>query len=270
MSSRATLVCVHAHPDDEAFFGAGATARYSALGHRVVLITCTNGQFGYDAAGRSGDQAHHDDLQTTATRSSELRRSAAALGIARVVTLGYDDSGMMGWPQNKSSEAFMNADVDAVARTIASIMDEEDAIVVVTYDEHGFYGHPDHIQTNVVTRRAVELSSTVERLYYTVVPEDIITSLREQATAQGLSMPAWMLDASLHVHDDLVATALDVSDHLGTQHDAMAAHATQIDNEDLVEMNHDLFSLLFSTEYYQRAWSRHVTHGDQTDLMGGL
>jgi LmbE family N-acetylglucosaminyl deacetylase len=270
MSSLATMVCVHAHPDDEAFFGAGATAHYAALGHRVVLITCTSGQLGFDAEGRSGDQVGHDEMQTRATRASELQRSAEILGFARVVTLGYDDSGMMGWPQNKNPHAFMNADVDAVARTIASVFDEEGAAVVVTYDENGFYGHPDHIQANVVTRRAIELSHTVERLYYSVVPEGIMTSLVDQATAQGLSMPAWVLDAGLHVKDDLVATTLDAGEYVRTKHDAMAAHATQIDNEDLVEMNDALFSLLFSTEYYQRAWSRHDTADDKTDLMGGL
>jgi LmbE family N-acetylglucosaminyl deacetylase len=270
MSSLATLVCVHAHPDDEAFFGAGAVAQYAALGHRVVLITCTKGQLGFDAQGRSGDMEGHDELQTTATRASELQRSAQILGISRVVTLGYDDSGMMGWPQNKNPDDFLNANVDAVATTIASILDEEDARVVVTYDENGFYGHPDHIQANVVTRRAIELSSSVERLYYSVVPAGIMASLVEQAKAQGLSMPAWVLDASVFVNDDVVATTLDVRDYVALKHDAMAAHPTQKDNEDLVEMDEDLFSLLFSTEYYQRAWSRHDTHADQTDLMGGL
>jgi LmbE family N-acetylglucosaminyl deacetylase len=270
MSSLATLVCVHAHPDDEAFFGAGAIAHYAALGHRVVLITCTRGQLGYDAQGLSGDQEGHDEPQTTATRASELQRSAQILGVTRVVTLGYDDSGMMGWPQNKNPDAFMNANVDAVAKTIASIFDEEDARIVVTYDENGFYGHPDHIQANVVTRRAIELSSSVERLYYSVVPAGIMTSLVEQAKAQGLSMPAWVLDASVFVNDDVVATTLDARDYVVVKHDAMAAHPTQKDNEDLVEMNQELFSLLFSTEFYQRAWRRHDTHGDETDLMGGL
>jgi LmbE family N-acetylglucosaminyl deacetylase len=270
MSSLPTLVCVHAHPDDEAFFGAGATAHYAGLGYRVVLITCTSGQLGFDASGLSGDLDGHDPLQTRATRAGELQRSASTLGFSRVVTLGYDDSGMSGWRQNKSPEAFMNADVDAVARTIAAIMDEEEARVVVTYDENGFYGHPDHIQANVVTRRAIEFSAGVDRLYYSVVPGGIVTSLVAQAAARGLSMPAWVLDASTHVKDELVATTLDVSATVETKHAAMAAHASQIDNEDLVEMDGELFSLLFGTEYYQRAWSRHDTRDDKTDLMGGL
>ncbi|HEY1762035.1 MAG TPA: PIG-L family deacetylase [Acidimicrobiales bacterium] len=270
MKSLPTLICVHAHPDDEAFFGGGASAHYAALGHRVVLITCTSGQLGFDGAGRSGDQLGHDARQTKVTRAGELQESAAILGIARVVNLGYDDSGMKGWPENEAPNAFANKDVAAVARTIASIMDEEHAAVVVTYDESGFYGHPDHVKANEVTRAAVAISSSVERLYYSVVPEGVITSLVAGATALNLAMPSWVTDAGTHVHDDLVSTTLDVSNHVKIKHDSMAAHGTQIDNEDLVEMNADLFSLLFSTEYYQRAWSRHQTSDDRTDLMGGL
>lgn len=270
MTSLPTLLCVHAHPDDEAFFGGGASAHYAALGHRVVLITCTSGQLGFDGAGRSGDQLDHDALQTRVTRAGELQESAAILGISRVVNLGYDDSGMKGWPENEAPNAFANKDVDAVARAIAAIMDEEQAAVVVTYDESGFYGHPDHVKANEVTRAAVALSSSVERLYYSVVPEGIITSLVTGATSLGLSMPSWVTDAGTHVRDDLVATTLDVSKYVRIKHDSMAAHGTQIDNEDLVEMNAELFSLLFSTEYYQRAWSRHQTRDDRTDLMGGL
>ncbi len=265
-----TIVCVHAHPDDEAFFGGGASAHYAALGHRVVLITCTKGQLGFDSAGRAGNVAGHDALETTATRAAELQRSAAMLGFSRVVTLGYDDSGMEGWPENENPNAFMNVSVDAVGHTVASILNEENAHVVITYDESGFYGHPDHIQANAVARRAVELASSVQRLYYSVVPEGIMTSLVEGATAQGLSMPAWVLDAGVHVKSELVATTLDVGPYVRLKHDAMAAHATQIDNRDLIEMDDQLFDLLFRTEYYQRAWARSETGADQTDLLGGL
>ncbi len=270
MTSLPTLVCVHAHPDDEAFFGGGASAHYAARGHRVVLITCTCGQLGFDGAGRSGDQSGHDALQTKVTRAGELQESAAILGISRVVNLGYDDSGMKGWPENDAPNAFVSQDVDAVAQTIAAIMDEEHAAVVVTYDESGFYGHPDHIKANEVTRAAVALSRSVERLYYSVVPEGIITSLVKGAAALGLAMPSFVTDAGTHVRDELISTTLDVGAYVKIKHDSMAAHRSQIDNEDLVEMNDDLFSLLFSTEYYQRAWSRHHTRDDRTDLMGGL
>jgi LmbE family N-acetylglucosaminyl deacetylase len=270
MTSLATLAFVHAHPDDEAFFGGGAVAYYASLGHRVVLVTCTRGQLGFDAKFRAGNEPDHDDLQTTMTRASELQHSAAILGFARVVNLGYDDSGMMGWPQNANPHAFMNAHPDDVGRTIASILDEEGVQVVVTYDEKGFYGHPDHIQANVVARNAIERSTSVQRLYYSVVPEGNIKKLIADATPLGLSLPAFVLDAGTHVADDLIATTMDVREYVKVKHQSMTAHASQIDNDDLVEMPDALFSLLFGIEYYQRAWSRHETSGDADELVGGL
>src|SRR5665213_1999205 len=119
MASALTLVCVHAHPDDESLFTAGITSHYADLGHRVVLITCTNGQLGFDENARPGSDPTHDVEVTRAARASELQRAATVAGFSRVVTLGYDDSGMKGWAQNGSSNAFMNADVSAVARTSA-------------------------------------------------------------------------------------------------------------------------------------------------------
>jgi LmbE family N-acetylglucosaminyl deacetylase len=270
MSFLPTLVCVHAHPDDEAFFAAGAVAHYADLGHRVVLITCTNGQLGIDQAGRAGSDPAHDSLTTRSVRAGELQRAAALLGFSRAVSLGYDDSGMAGWTQNERPSAFMNADVDAVAETLASIFDEEQAVVVVTYDEKGFYGHPDHVMANVVTRRALDFAKGVERLYYPVVPRGVITTFVDGARDLGLSLPAWVLEAGTNVPDELVTTTLDARDYATQKQAAMATHASQVDNDDVVRMNEDLFTLLFGTEYYQRAWSRYAANGDHADLFGGL
>lgn len=264
------LVAVHAHPDDEAFFGAGASSHYATLGHPVVLVTCTNGRLGFDLNGREGVEAGHDDLETTAVRAGELQRAAQLLSFSRVVTLGYDDSGMKEWPTAGNPRAFVNVDLGAAARTLAALFDEVGAAVVVTYDENGFYGHPDHVAANALTRRAVELSSSVERLYYPVVPAGIITRVTEGAAALGLSMPAWVAEADLTVDDASVATALDVSALAPLKQRAMATHASQIDNGDLVHMDERLFALMFGVEYYQRAWSRGPVDGDATDLFGGL
>ena len=270
VTSLPTLICVHAHPDDEAFFGAGAVAHYAKRGHRVVLVTCTNGKLGFDPAFLSGESPLHDALTTKSVRAGELQRAATMLGYARLISLGYDDSGMEGWPQYQSSSAFVNADVDAAARTLAAIFDEEQAKVVVTYDENGFYGHPDHIKANVVTHRALELSSSAERLYYPVVPKGVITKVVDGAKDLGLTMPTWVLEAGTNVPDELVATTMDVSEYAALKQEAMATHASQVDNGDLVGMKQELFTLLFGIEYYQRAWSRHDVSGDATDLFGGM
>lgn len=270
MTFAPTLVCVHAHPDDEALFTAGVTSHYADLGYRVVLITCTNGQLGMDDHARPGSDPLHDVEVTRATRAAELQRAAVVAGFARVVTLGYDDSGMTGWSQNESRQAFMNADVGCVARTIAAIFDEEDATVVVTYDENGFYGHPDHIMANVVTRAALELASSPRRLYYPVAPRGVLEEFVEGARAKDVFLPAWILNAAHTVSDDMVATTMDVRAFARRKHEAIATHASQVDNADLVTMDEELFTLLFGVEYYQRAWSRDVASGDETDLFGGL
>jgi len=270
MTFTPTLVCVHAHPDDEALFTAGITSHYGDLGYRVVLITCTNGQLGIDDHGRPGSDPLHDPEVTRATRAGELQRAALIAGFSRVVTLGYDDSGMKGWAQNDRAESFMNADVPAVARTLAAIIDEERASVVVTYDENGFYGHPDHIMANVVTRAALELATSPQRLYYPVAPKRVLEEFVSGARAKGVFLPAWILDATHTVSNDSVATTMDVRSFAKRKHLAVATHASQVDNADLVTMNEELFTLLFGIEYYQRAWSRDVTSGDETDLFGGL
>lgn len=265
-----TLVCVHAHPDDEALFGAGASAHYAALGYRVVLVTCTDGVLGIDAQGRAGDDAGHDDEGTRATRAGELLRSASIIGFERVVNLGFGDSGMRGWPQNTRPTAFMNADVDRVGATLGALLDEVDASVVVTYDEQGFYGHPDHVMTHRVTRRALELASSPRRLYYPVAPRGVLSRFVAGAVEQGVVLPAWLSDAGAGTPDDLVSTTLDVAACSSLKQAAIAAHASQSDNADLVTMDPALFALLFGTEYYQRGWSRRSVDGDATDLFGGL
>lgn len=270
MQPRRTLLCVHAHPDDEALFTAGVTQHYAQLGYRVVLVTCTNGQYGLDEHARAGSDPDHDTELTRIIRAGELQRAAPLAGFDRVIALGYDDSGMMGWPQNDVESAFWQVDVEAASRTLASIIDELDASVVLTYDENGFYGHPDHIMANRVTRAAVEKSSSAQRLYYPIVPQSILTTFVPDAQALEVFLPAWVLDAGIGSPDELVTTTMDVRAFAEGKREAIATHASQIDNGDFITLDEELFLVLFGTEYYHRAWSRHDALGDETDLFGGL
>jgi LmbE family N-acetylglucosaminyl deacetylase len=270
MAISKTLVCVHAHPDDEAIFTSGATAHFDALGYRVVLITCTNGKLGFDDKNVPGNVEGHDEMGTITTRAGELQRAAAIVGFSRVVTLGFDDSGMVGWPQNSNPNAFMNVNVDAVATTVAALFDEVGASVVLTYDENGFYGHPDHIMANTVTRRALDFAKSPERLYYPVIARSAITKFVPLAQERGVFLPAWVLEADAGTPDESVDTTMDVTKYAANKHLALHTHKSQTDNADLVNLEPDLFALLFGTEFYQRAWSRHDATNDANDLFGGL
>ena len=150
----ATLVCLHAHPDDEALSTGGTMARASAEGHRVVLVVATNGEHG------EVPEDLRDGETLVDRRRAETEASAAALGIDRVVWLGYTDSGMTGWEQNADPASFLQADVEEAARRVAEVLEEESADVLTTYDWHGNYGHPDHVKVHHVGHRAAELAGT--------------------------------------------------------------------------------------------------------------
>jgi LmbE family N-acetylglucosaminyl deacetylase len=178
---------------------------------------------------------------------------------------------MMGWLTNQDPDAFMNADVETTARTIADVIDQENASVVVTYDDNGFYGHPDHVMAHIVTRRAVELSTSAQRLFYPVVPRSVLGSFVTQARAQGVFLPAWVENAAVDFPDEAVTSVMDVSRFSARKQRAIATHASQTDNADLVTMDEDLFALIFGTEYYQLGWRRDESSlACVEDLFGGL
>jgi LmbE family N-acetylglucosaminyl deacetylase len=265
-----TLAFVHAHPDDEAVFTAGASRWYADRGHRIVLITCTNGRLGVDDQWLGGnDPAHHSDW-VREIRASELVAASRLVGVSRAVGLGYDDSGLSGWPQNHELGSFVNADVDAVARTLASVFDEEHVDVVITYDENGYYGHPDHIHANRVTQRAIESSRTVQRLFYPVTPTQVLQNFVPAARARGVYLPLWVIDAGEGASNDEVDVTIDARTLAPMKQAAIAAHASQVDNADLTTMASDLFEQLFGCEYYQMAWSRDGSRPPTHDLLGGL
>ena len=264
-----TLVAVHAHPDDEAIFTAGATLWAQAQGHRTVLITCTNGRLGIDPQGRGGDVAGHDSKATRLTRAAELIVAAEAAGIDRLITLDYDDSGMAGWQGSDAPSVFASQSVASVAERIASFLREESADVVLTYDPNGFYGHPDHIMTHRATMAAVEEAATVQRVYYPVLPHHVVSLARELGESHGIAVPAWVRDAR-GVPDGDIDVTLPTASFSPRKQRSIALHASQVDNAEIVGLEPLRFESLFGTEYYQRGWSRGEVTGDQNDLFGGM
>jgi LmbE family N-acetylglucosaminyl deacetylase len=264
-----SLVLVHAHPDDESLFSAGTMRHYADAGYRVVLITCTDGRLGLDGHARAGNDPRHDATSVAVVRAGELARAAQLLGVARHVSLGYRDSGLGDWASASDPGCFVMADRGEVARIIAAVMDEERCEVAITYDEYGYYGHPDHIAAHEATILAVEAVPSLRRLYYPVTPRDELARFVAEATRRGISLPLWVLDAGVGCEPSDVAASLDVSSLAATKRAAIAAHASQVDNADLVTMDEDLFRLLFGHEHYRLGWSRNGESGAANDLFGG-
>jgi LmbE family N-acetylglucosaminyl deacetylase len=266
-----TLMAVHAHPDDEAIGTGGILARYSDEGVRTVLVTCTNGELG-DAPGNiKPDDPAHDEEVVVALRREELEASCAALGVHHLELLGYHDSGMEGWPQNELPDAFWNTPVDVAARKLADLMAIYEPQVVVTYDENGFYGHPDHIQANRVTRAALEKSGLAAKLYYTAVARSNIRALGEMLSEHGIESPI-DIDANpdFGTPDELVTTVIDCAAVARRKYASLAAHASQSDNIFFLQMGEDVFSQVMSFESFVRVLDTTGAAVPEDDLFAGL
>lgn len=242
---RYTLLAVHAHPDDEAS-GTGGLLRLAALqGHTTVLVTCTNGNLGDVKDPRLRLDPRHnlaDRRRLAEVRHAELQRAAAILGVTHLYPLGYDDSGMQGWDTNTAPHAFAQADVDTVAARLVQIIRRHRPDVVVTYDEQGGYGHPDHIMTHRVTMAALEAAATarlpkagppwqVRKVYYTAWARS--EALRTLKLLHLLGQKTSLRDPdfdpqSLGCPDEIITTRIDVRPVLRAKWQALFAHRSQM------------------------------------------
>ena len=245
----ATLVCFHAHPDDEAISTGGSMAKAAAAGHRVVLVVATGGEHGE----KPSDLAPEETLGDR--RRAETDRSALALGIHRVVWLGYVDSGMQGWDQNADLNSFHQAPLEDGASRLAAILREERADVLTTYDWHGTYGHPDHVKVHQVGHRAAALADTPV-VYEATMNRDAIARFMEAAREAG-EMPDGPPETDdgnpFGTAEDELTTAVDVSGFLDAKREALRSHASQIsDTSFFLTMPAEVFSSAFGTEWFIR------------------
>src|ERR1700689_4420147 len=203
-----TLMAVHAHPDDEAISTGGILARYSAHGVRTVLVTCTNGELGDAPGGIKPGEPGHDEAVVVPLRRHELEASCEVLGVTNLELLGYHDSGMEGWPQNDAPDSFWRTPVPVAASRLAALLRTFEPQVVVTYDENGFYGHPDHIQANRVTRAAIAECGTPAKLYYTAVARSRMRGFRATLAEHGIEAGVQEIEdmPEIGTPDELITT----------------------------------------------------------------
>jgi LmbE family N-acetylglucosaminyl deacetylase len=270
MDRELTLMAVHAHPDDEVLGTGGVFARYAAEeGIRTVLVTCTNGEQGDGPGGVKPGEPGHDEADVRRRRLAELRDSVAHLGVAEVELLGYRDSGMVGWAANERPDAFTNVPVDQAAARLGALMERYRPQVVVTYDENGGYGHPDHIQAHRITVAAVEATGIPSKLYYTAVPRARIAELFEFLRSTGADVGV-ELPPDFGTPDELITTVVDVSPYVEHKRKALEAHASQGDNIFLLRMPEDAQHRAFSEESFVRQLSRVAAPDHEDDLFAGL
>lgn len=252
----ATLVAFHAHPDDESLSMGGTLARAAAEGHRTVLVVATGGEHGQ----APGDLAADETLADRRRRETEA--ACEALGVSRLAWLGYEDSGMTGWSQNANRGAFVNADRDEAAARLSAFLDEERPEVFTTYDWHGNYGHPDHLQVHKVGHLAAARSG-VEGIYEVTMNRDWFRSLVSMARDAGVPATEGFADFDADAPADdgnpmgepesAISHRVDVAAWCGAKLRAIACHASQVtDVSYFTQMPDDIFRLAFGVEWFIR------------------
>jgi mycothiol conjugate amidase Mca len=278
------LLAVHAHPDDECISTGGVLARYAADGVRTVLVTCTDG-----AVGEISDPALATPDNLVDVRSRELDESVGILGIQRLVKLGYRDSGMAGTDHNHHPSSFQQASFDQAVGRVVEVMRQEQPQVVVTYDENGGYGHPDHIRAHQVAVAAFEASGdptrypwagppwTPAKLYYAVMSRSAMQRFRDRLAAAGLDFPRPSEISEpderprFGVDDDRVTTRIDVTGFVEAKRRSLVAHATQMGPDQFImRLPPQMFAEAFGYETFQRVHGPSDGGSPEDDLFAGL
>jgi len=273
------LLLVHAHPDDESINNGATMARYAAEGARVTLVTCTLGERGEVIP---PELRHLSGTALGEYRLGELTAAMRALGVEDFRLLGgpgrYRDSGMMGLADNDDPACFWQADVDEAAAALVRVILEVRPHVLVTYDENGGYGHPDHIQAHRVAMRAADLAAeagwTIPKVYWNRVPrtvgEQAFERLAEALPGLPFDKPGVLDDVPGVVDDKRVTTEIDGTAFAAAKAAAMAAHATQITvAAPYFVLSNDLSQPLFTTEYYELVRGDRAPGNRETDLFAG-
>jgi LmbE family N-acetylglucosaminyl deacetylase len=265
-----TLMAVHAHPDDEAIGTGGILARYAAEGARTVLVTCTNGEQGDDTGGAKPGEPTHDPQAVAATRLAELHKAAGYLGITHLELLGFRDSGMAGWAANTDPGVFCNVPLSEAAARVAELMRQYRPQVVVTYDENGGYGHPDHIQAHRVAVAATGSTGIPSKLYYAAIARSGFEQMREMLRASGTEIPEMdQLPPDFGTPDEKITTVVDVSAYVDVKLQALAAHASQTENFFLTRMPPEIVTVMMSREHFTLRDAAAGVSGED-DLFAGL
>ncbi|WP_328494181.1 N-acetyl-1-D-myo-inositol-2-amino-2-deoxy-alpha-D-glucopyranoside deacetylase [Streptomyces sp. NBC_00414] len=286
--SAGRLLLVHAHPDDEAINNGATMARYAATGAQVTLVTCTLGEQGEVIP---PGLAHLSGADLGEHRLAELGEAMRELGVRDVRSLGgvgrYQDSGMMGVPENDNPRCFWRADVDEAATHLVRVIREVRPQVLVTYDPNGGYGHPDHIQAHRVAMRAADLAAepdfgpglgepwTITKIYWNRVPRSVAEEgfARLKGVLGELPFPAGAAidDVPGVVDDPVITTEIDGTAQGAAKAAAMRAHATQIEvAEPWFALSNRLAQPLFLVEYYELVRGERAGTARETDLFAGI
>lgn len=280
--SHHSLLLVHAHPDDETINNGATMAKYVAEGAHVTLVTCTRGEEGEVLVPELAHLASTHDDTLGDHRIKELAEAMTILGVKDHRFIGnWRDSGMMGTDQNKRPDVFWNVDVDQAAKELVQVILDVKPQVMITYDDNGGYGHPDHIQAHRVAMRAAELARNqgwnIEKIYWNTIPRSVIekgiAAMKE--TGSDFFGVEKAEDFPFAQPDERVTTVIDGNNFVEQKMAAMKAHATQISVDGpFFALSNNLGLQVFGREFYTLVHGHKEGPFDEndreTDLFSGV
>lgn len=256
------MLLVHAHPDDETINNGATMAKYAAEGVQVTLVTCTRGEEGEVLVESLANLASSRDDKLGEHREIELKKAMVHLGVKDFRFLGspnkkWRDSGMIGTAQNERKDVFWQADLTEAAQELVNIILEIKPQVLITYDEFGGYGHPDHIKANQVAMLAAELASNqgwkISKIYWNTMPKSVIQMGIDKMKEVGSSFfgADSVDDLPFAKPDELVTSVIKAPDYVEQKLEAMKAHETQISIDGpFFALSNNLGLSVWADEYY--------------------
>ena len=277
------VLLVHAHPDDETINNGATMAMYAALGASVTLVTCTRGEEGEVLIPELSHLAASATDSLGQHRVTELALAMKELGVTDHRFLGdgtklYRDSGMMGTEPNNRPDVFWQADLEEAADLLVQVIDEVKPHVLITYDEFGGYGHPDHIQAHRVAMRASEKSVwDIPKIYWNVMP---ISVIQEGIDAmKGIDSDFWGAekaeDLPFAKDDSFVHALINGNAYVDKKMSAMKAHSTQISVDGpFFALSNNVGLQVWGNEYYTLVKGEKSAplneKGYESDLFAGI
>lgn len=271
MSHLPTLLVVFAHPDDEAFPTGGVMAHYAKLGHKVYLACATRGE-----AGQLKDPSLGENLDMAAVRTQELELSCAALGVEAPMFLGWHDSGRNERLRLDDPKALHNASLFEVEQTIREVIERVQPTVMITFDPHGGYGHPDHLVIHRAATAAFystgHLPSPPQRLFYSAWT--IERMIQMQQSQQRDSIVGGLEPTLYGVHPNTLALTVDVSAYVPQKMAAAKAHRSQfaqLTSDAVPPERRAQMEQMFSREFFSLGGTRGaIPNWPLGDLFEGL
>jgi len=277
------ILLVHAHPDDETINNGATMAKYAAGGAGVTLITCTRGEEGEVLVPGLTHLASSDQDQLGTHREGELSLAMKELGVTDFRFLGaplvkFRDSGMMGTEPNNNPDVFWQADIETASQYLVEVIEEVKPHIMITYDEIGGYGHPDHIQAHRIAMHASEIANwQIQKIYWNTMPKSVLAQgiAKMKEIGSDFFGAETVDDLPFAKDDSMVTTLIDGSKFVDSKLAAMRAHETQITlNGPFFALSNNLGLQIWGDEYYTLVKGEKSepfdAQGRETDLASGI